>query len=205
MLFRSDVNGDALDSEAYLAAELNADTYTFKNVTKVDGDETIWYRELREQPVLVVGIGYQKLAETDEEKERQDEWLKFLNRAINAKKDDFVILLVNDYIDEKGELTEFGKLIEEELVKHNENVRLILCGNANGAATWEKYYGGRKVTALMYNYIADAENGLGFLRILTFNSKDQTITIDTVNPFTDATEYDKEHPEKDHFVIEEAF
>ena len=200
-----DVNGDALDSEAYLAAELNADTYTFKNVTKVDGDETIWYRELREQPVLVVGIGYQKLAETDEEKERQDEWLKFLNRAIAAKQDDFVILLVNDYIDENGELTEFGELIEEELVKHNDNVRLILCGNANGVAKWEKNYGGRKVTALMYNYIADAEKGLGFVRILSFNSEDQSITVNTVNPFTDAHEYDELHPEKDHFVIYNAF
>ena len=200
-----DVNGNEMNYEAYLAAELNSKTHTFKDVTREDGDEAIWYQTLKGQPALVVGIGYQKIAETDEEKERQDAWLKFLNDAIKARKEHYVILLVNDFIDEKGELTEFGKLIEENIVKDNDNVRLILCGNANGVATWEKTYGERKVNALMYNYVADAENGLGFVRILTFNSKDQTITIDTVNPFTDATEYDKEHPEKDHFVIEEAF
>ncbi len=90
-------------------------------------------------------------------------------------------------------------------MKHNDNVRLILCGNANGVAKWEKNYGGRKVTALMYNYIADAEKGLGFVRILSFNSEDQSITVNTVNPFTDAHEYDELHPEKDHFVIYNAF
>ena len=118
---------------------------------------------------------------------------------------DFVLLLVNDFIDANGELTEFGKLIEENIVKNNRNVRLVLCGNAEGTATWEKTYGERKVTALMYNYTADEENGIGFVRILSFNSKDQTIKVDTVNPFTDVTEYDEKHPEKDHFIIDKAF
>ena len=58
---------------------------------------------------------------------------------------------------------------------------------------------------MMYNYVADEEKGLGFVRILSFNSKDQTITVQTVNPLTNATEYDATHPEKDNFVIEEAF
>ena len=200
-----DVNGDEMNYEAYLAAKLNNSVRTFKSVTHADGDEAIWYQTLREQPVLVIGIGYQKLAETDEEKERQDNWLKYLNTAIYAHDDYFVVLLVNDYIDAAGELTEFGKLIEENLVKGNRNVRLILCGNAEGAATWEKTYGDRKVTAMMYNYVADEEKGLGFVRILSFNSKDQTITVQTVNPLTNATEYDATHPEKDNFVIEEAF
>ena len=32
-----------------------------------------------------------------------------------------------------------------------------------------------------------------------------SITVQTVNPLTNATEYDATHPEKDNFVIEEAF
>ena len=116
-----------------------------------------------------------------------------------------MILLVNDYIDAEGELTEFGKLIEEELVKNNENVRLILCGGVDGEAQWVKTYGDRKVTAMMYNYTADEEKGLGFVRILSFNGDDQSITVKTVNPVTDANAYDELHPEKDNFVIREAF
>ena len=200
-----DVNGDAMDYESYLATEPNPNARTFKTVTKQDGDEAIWYQHLREQPVLLVGIGYQKLAETDEEKERQDEWLKFLNKAIQSHGDDFVVLLVNDYIDKEGELTEFGKLVEEELVKNNENVRLILCGNAEGEAQWVKNYGGRKVTALMYNYTADEENGIGFVRFLTFNGDDESITVSTYNPLTDVRRYDEKHPEKDNFVITNAY
>ncbi|MBQ1820197.1 MAG: hypothetical protein II117_01205, partial [Clostridia bacterium] len=192
-----DVNGDEMSYDAYLAAALNDHTQSFE-------DGSIWYQELKDQPVLVVGIGHQKLAETDEEKERQDQWLKFVNDAI-ASHDEFTILVVNDYIDANGELTAFGKLIEENVVANNEDVRLILSGNADGAATWEKTYGERKVVALMYNYVADEENGLGFMRVLAYNSEDQVITVTTINPLTDATAYDEEHPEYDQFVIEGIF
>ena len=32
-----------MNYEAYLAAELNSKTHTFKDVTREDGDEAIWY------------------------------------------------------------------------------------------------------------------------------------------------------------------
>jgi uncharacterized repeat protein (TIGR01451 family) len=192
-----DVNGDEMNYDAYLAAALNGKTQSFE-------DGSVWYQELDEQPVLVVGIGHQKIAETDEEKERQEQWLKFVNDAIAAK-DELTILVISDYIDANGELTEFGKLVEENIVANNENVRLILSGNADGTATWEKTYGERKVTALMFNYVADEENGLGFMRVLAFNSDEQTITVTTVNALNDATAYDEAHPELDNFTVEEAF
>ena len=113
--------------------------------------------------------------------------------------------MVSDYIDANGALTEFGKLVEENIVANNENVRLILSGNADGVAMWEKTYGERKVTALMYNYVADEQNGLGFVRVLAFNSDEQTITVTTVNVLTEATAYDEARPELDNFTVEEAF
>ena len=193
-----DVDGDSMNYDAYLEAGLNGNVTAFE-------DGSVWYAKPGSQPVLMVGIGYQKIAETDEEKERQDKWLAFVNEAIAAHEKDFVVLVVNDYIDETGALTAFGKFIEEQIVEGNENVRLILCGNANGAATLEKTYGERKVAAVMYNYAADEEKGLGFLRILTIDTAAKTVKIETVNAITGATEYDEANPDKDNFVLEGLF
>ena len=193
-----DVNGDAENYDAYLAADLNGKT-------RKNDDGTVWYKAFKQQPVLVVGIGSHKIAETDEEKEREAQWIAFANNAIAQNPDKYVIILVNDYINANGELTEFGKLIEEKIVANNENVRLVLCGGADGAARLEKTYGERKVNAILFNYTADADNGLGFLRVLSFDGKAKTLTITTVNALNDKTAYDEAKPEVDNFTIDEAF
>jgi len=193
-----DVDGDAENYDAYLAAGLN-------NKTHANDDGSVWYRAFKQQPVLLVGIGSHKIAETDEEKERESQWIAFANKAIAQNPDKYVIILVNDYIDENGELTAFGKLVEENIVANNENVYLVLCGGANGAARLEKTYGERTVNAILYNYTADEENGLGFLRVLSFDGSKKTLTITTVNALNDKTAYDEAKPEVDNFTIDEAF
>ncbi|MBQ4424098.1 MAG: hypothetical protein II872_07230, partial [Clostridia bacterium] len=193
-----DVNGDEANYDAYLAAKLNDKTHESE-------DGSVWYKAFKQQPVLVVGIGYNKIAETDEEKELEEQRFAFVNKAIAQNPDKYVIILVNDYINANGELTEFGKLVEEKIVANNENVRLVLCGGADGAAQLEKTYGERKVNAILFNYTADAENGLGFLRVLSFDGKAKTLTITTVNALNDKTAYDEAKPEVDNFTIDEAF
>ena len=193
-----DVNGDETNYDAYLAANLNSKTHE-------NADGSVWYKTLKSQPVLIIGIGYNKIAETDEEKELEEQRFAFAQKAIAQNPDKYTVLLVNDYIDANGELTAFGKLVEEKLVKDNENVSLILCGGADGAAHVEMTYGERKVNAVMYNYTADEENGLGFMRVLTFNGKEKTITFTTINALNDKTAYDETKPELDNFTIDEAF
>ena len=193
-----DVNGDAEDYGAYLAADRN-------DLTHRNEDGSVWFRAFRQQPILVVGIGSHKIAETDEEKDREAKWIAFANDAISQNPNKYVIILVNDYIDANGELTAFGKLVEEKLVANNENVRLVLCGGADGAAQLEKTYGERKVNAIMFNYAADEENGLGFLRVLSFDGNAKTLTITTLNALNDKTAYDEAKPEVDNFIIDEAF
>jgi hypothetical protein len=193
-----DVNGDEMKYDQYLAAELNAKTETFE-------DGSVWYRSLGDKNLLLVGIGYQKIAETDEEKERQDRWLEFVNNAISANKNKKVVLIVNDCMDAAGELTEFGKLIEETIIRENENVCMVLCGNANGAAHKELTYGERKVAAVMFNYAADEENGLGLVRCITFRP-DNTVTFETIDAIEgEPRAYDPLKPEEDSFSFEHLF
>jgi hypothetical protein len=194
-----DVNGDEMNYDAYLAADLNGSVRAFE-------DGSIWYRDFNGQRVLMVGIGYQKIAETDEEKERQDKWLAFVNNAIAAHSNEHVILVVNDYMDATGTLTAFGKLIEEKVVENNENVCLVLCGNADGAYHTEMTYGERKVAVVMFNYAADEENGLGLVRMVTLDASKKTVTIETIDAVTgEQKAYDPSNPDADAFVIEELF
>ena len=194
-----DVNGDEMSYDAYLAAKLNGMATSYK-------DGSIWYRSFGSKNLMLVGIGYQKIAETDEEKDRQNKWLAFVNETIAIHRSEKVILILNDYMDETGELTPFGKLIEEKIVKGNKNVCMVLCGNANGAVHKEMTYGERKVAVAMFNYAADEENGLGLVRVITFNSKDKTIEIQTIDAIEGkARAYDPLKPEEDSFRFEDLF
>ncbi len=195
---RTDVNGD----------EMNYDAYTENGLCKAQNkhdDGKVWYQIFEEQHVMLVGLGYQKVAETDEEKEAQDAWIKYVNDAIAAHEDYFVILTLNDFVDAAGTLSAFGALVEERIVAENENVELILCGNAEGAVHWTKTYGERTVDAVMYNYQADEEKGLGFMKIITIDGDTSTITVATYSPVMDTDTYDESKPENDFFVIENAF
>ena len=194
-----DVNGDEMNYDAYLAAKLNGMATSYK-------DGSIWYRSFGSKNLMLVGIGYQKIAETDEEKDRQNKWLAFVNETIAVHRSEKVVLILNDYMDATGELTPFGKLIEEKVVKGNKNVIMVLCGNADGAVHKEMTYGERKVAVAMFNYAADEENGLGLVRVITFNSKDKTIEIQTIDAIEGkARAYDPLKPEEDSFRFEDLF
>ena len=208
---RAEVNGDELDYETYIEHKLC-------EVSEWNEYEQgqIWFQPDNEHQMLLVGIGRQKVLDpetaTDEELETQEKWLRFVNNAIARYPDYTVVLLVNDFIEhdpnslkDDGMLTEFGKLIEERVVAVNDNVALVLCGNAEGTARWHKTYGERNVNAIMFNYANDTENGLGFFRLVTLNGEARTITVTTYSPILDKDSYDEDHPEYDFYVIEEAF
>lgn len=195
---RTDVNGDEMNYESYAAYDLSKARHKYEDVQ-------MWYQVFEEQNIMLVGIGYQKPAETEEELQRQEAWLAFINNAIAAHKDCLVVLTLNDFVDANGELTDFGKLVEERVVATNENVELILCGNATGAQHWTKDYDSRTVDAIMYNYQEDEEKGLGFLKIIVIDGDAHTITIQTYSPVMKTDVYDPTKPENDYIRIEEAF
>ncbi|MDO4852703.1 MAG: MBG domain-containing protein, partial [Clostridia bacterium] len=208
---RNEVNGDEMDYETYLEHKL-CEVSEWNEYEKGQ----IWYQPYNEQQLLLVGIGYQKIADpetaTQEELDAQEAWLRYVNNVVARYPDYTVVLLVNDFIEkdpegraDEGRLTAFGELVEDRIVRINDNIALILCGNAEGTARWDKTYGDRNVNAIMYNYSNDEENGLGFFRIVTLNGEAHTITVTTYSPTLDKDSYDEEHPEYDFYVINDAF
>jgi hypothetical protein len=195
-----DVDGDAMDYGPFAARGLLHSQAVF-------GDGEIWVRRFAEHEILTIGIGFHKLAETDEEREEQQKRIDFVNAQIAAVDPAkcSTILFVNDYVDEAGSLTEFGKLIEEEIVKKNAGVRLILSSCTSGTVRTEMQYDGRTVNVLAFNYAADEENGLGFMRILRFDPDTRDIAVTTYSPVYDREFYDEAKKDNDMFTLTNAF
>ena len=195
-----DVDGDAMDYGPFAARGLLHPQAVF-------GDGEIWVRRFAEHEILTIGIGFHKLAETDEEREEQQKRIDFVNAQIAAVDPAkcSTILFVNDYVDEAGSLTEFGKLIEEEIVKKNAGVRLILSSCTSGTVRTEMQYDGRTVNVLAFNYAADEENGLGFMRILRFDPDTRDIAVTTYSPVYDREFYDEAKKDNDMFTLTNAY
>ena len=200
--------------------DFNYDTYIGNNVNEVSKwntyeDGKIWFQPFAENQLLIIGIGPQKLAgndATEEEKAAQQKWVDYINNVIARYPEYTVVLQVNDFIEndpdkagDAGKLTAFGEFLEENIVSKNVNVNLILCGNAEGTARWEKNYADHKASAIMYNYGADEENGAGFFRLVTLNGEAKTIIVTTYSPVLDKDSYDEAHPEYDYYTIHDAF
>ena len=197
---QSDVDGDELNFVPYVGhcESVSSPRHEFK-------EGHIWYQSQAGHRLVLMGIDYKKPAQTPKEEKQQKQWLSAVNDAAKYYKNYSIVLLVNGFMDEDGNLTEFGQLLDQQVLSRNANIRLVLCGNAEGTARWAKDYGTHTVNGLMFNYQNDEENGLGFLRVLTFNDENRSIEVYTYSPTMNRESYDAEHPELDKFTLFNAY
>ncbi len=117
------------------------------------------------------------------------------------------ILISHSALNSDGSFTGPGRRLSDYVVAESPNVRLVLCGHYRGAVLREETYGegelARRVNFMMYNYQEDEKNGLGYLRLLTFDPVARSIQVTTYSPFRD--DYDYDDPEKDTFLLADAF
>ena len=86
-----------------------------------------------------------------------------------------MVLLVSDYMDADGNLTPFGKLLEEQVVAVNDNIRLVICGNAEGTAHTEKDFGGHKVNTVLVS------GGVDGMTNFNFNLTDHSVDVSPIS------------------------
>ena len=187
-----DVGADTVDYTMYRQAD-------FCDVTDssfVYQDGVCWILPIVSRRILRVGIGWQ----TD------NAYLDWVRTRIAAYPDYTAILLVHSYLEDNGTLTENGRLLEQEIVSVSPNVRLILCGHKDGSVRRQQTYddGTRTVNAILYNFQDDKKNGLGYLRILTFDPVDRSLSVTTYSPYLDDYNY-YSTVSKDTFAIPNAF
>ena len=160
-------------------------------------DGVCWYDTFTAagQDFLLLGIGWQN----------DSDYLSWARGVLETYPDHTAILLVHSFLTDKGNLTGTGKNLEKELLSHYPNLRLVLCGHNDGSARWQKEYeDGHGVNALMYNFQDDKKNGLGYIRILTFDPTDRSLHVTTYSPWFDDYNYYKDET-KDTFTLMEAW
>ncbi len=130
--------------------------------------------------ILLVGAGY------DAESESVD----WINSVLEQHRDYTAILLFHEYLASGARYSRTGKMLFEQVVVPNPNVRMVLCGHWLGvSALFEPIdddHDGtvdRTVAQMMYNY-QDAEEDCGQLRLLTFDERDRTVRVMTYSPYT---------------------
>ena len=188
-----DVGADSADYTAFLSCGFCA----ADEGDQLYRDGVCWYDTFTAagQDILLLGIGWQTDAN----------YLPWARAVLTDHADLPAILLVHSFLTDKGGLTAMGKTLESELISACPNVRLVLCGHNDGSVRWDKTYeDGRTVNALLYNFQDDKKNGLGYLRLLTFDPLDRSIHVTTYSPWFDDYDYQKD-TSLDTFTLENAW
>lgn len=157
-----------------------------------------WYLpfEAAGQKFILLGLGW-LIYDT--------EYISWARDVLNSYPDHEAIIVTHSYIGENCVFSNVGKKLEAEIVSQCPNVRLVVSGHYHASAVLTKTYeAGHTVTAMMYDYQDDLNNGLGFLRLLTFVPDDRSIHVSSYSPWLDRDQY-HEDPCEDQFILENAW
>ena len=168
-------------------------------------DGVAWYRIFEKDgtKLMLLSVGY-RFSHT----ERVLDWAR---KVCLAHPDLPVILLTHEYLTAQGGLSNRADRIEAQVVAACPNIRLVLCGHARGISRADFRYDDdgdgepdRTVNVLMYDIQTELVR-YGYLCLLTYDPRDNTLTVDSYSPLWDDHVYDDEHPELEQFVLHDVF
>lgn len=168
-------------------------------------ESTLWYKDGESRALLldVGGTGYIILALGWGADEAAFSWA---NDVLSQYRDRIAILATHKYLRADLSVSTNGKLLFENVVKPNPNIRLVLCGHNHGAgriATEIDDDGDgttdRTVWQLIANYQDEANGGNGFIRLLTIDEEKGSLSVKTYSPYTDT--YNCLSAEEDEFSL----
>jgi 3',5'-cyclic AMP phosphodiesterase CpdA len=91
-----------------------------------------------------------------------------------------------------------GPGLWERLLRHHDNVVMVLCGHNHGAARRVDHTdGGRAVHQLLADYQDEAEGGGGFLRLVQIDPRQATAQVRTYSPHLNQERFDASN----HFTL----
>ena len=119
----------------------------------------------------------------------------WINKTLAEYSDHYAILCLHSYLCIGG-YSSVGKRLVEQVVKESPNVRLVLCGHERGMEyipeTLDDDGDGtpdRTVHQMMMNVQDDAQNGVGYMRILRLDPLADTLEVVTYSPVLDRYGY----------------
>lgn len=159
--------------------------------------------ELGEEEILIAVVSYGSSY-------RSRQWLA---AELNAHPEIPAIIVTHSALFGDGRFTPDGNKLNQVVVTQCPSVRLVVCGHARGITSRRTdYYDDdgdgtqeRSVTTMMCNFQEDGKNGLGYLRLLTFDPVSRDISVVTYSPYYDLYTYGDLAEEDMQFVLTDAF
>ncbi|WP_243388242.1 metallophosphoesterase [Bacillus kexueae] len=157
--------------------------------------------EIGNQPFIFLYMGWDIA-------EKEIEWM---NHVLAEHQDKVAVLAFHKYLHKSKRRTFEGKRIFNEVVKKNENVRVVLSGHYDDSehivTEIDDDKDGspdRSVYEILADYQGAPEGGQGFLRLLHYYPESDLIYVRTYSPYLDQYYYYSpfKYPGKDEFWID---
>ena len=152
---------------------------------------------------LVFGVGY------DVRGVKLQKWIA----GVRAQFPDAIALyVIHSGLQPNGKFSGQARDLIQTVIKDDPKARLMLCGHQRGTLRREDRFDDdgdgteeRSFHTLMFNYQDDRKDGLGYMRILTFDPDTRSIEVSTYSPWLDRWGYVKAKEGEDAFVLTDAY
>ncbi|SDE20212.1 Fibronectin type III domain-containing protein [Paenibacillus sp. UNCCL117] len=139
-----------------------------------------------------------------------EEDMAWMNQVLSEHPDRMAIVNLHDYLQPNGNRSATGNKVFEEVIVKNKNVVAVFSGHYTGSAlrTDEIDDDGdsepdRRVYQMLNDYQGHEEGGMGYMKLLHFDTESNTIFVNTYSPYkNDYNYYDPtEFPGKDETTL----
>lgn len=137
---------------------------------------------------------------------------RWINRVTEEHPDAVILYVMHYGLQEDGRFSGQARELYLDIVKQTPNARLLLCGHHDGMLMRMDPVDDdgdgiaeRSFTTMMFNLQDDMEDGLGFMRILTFDPESRQITVSTYSPWYDRWGYAHAKRGENEFILKDAY
>lgn len=125
--------------------------------------------------------------------------IDWANQVLKKFSDRNAIVALHEYINPEGNYSGQGKEIFEKVVVPNDNVFMVLGGHIIGVSHNVKTIGDRQVLEMLADYQGLEEGGLGYLRLLKFDTENGLLHVNTFSSYLN--DYNYYEDAKEEFTI----
>ncbi|WP_074727506.1 S-layer homology domain-containing protein [Paenibacillus naphthalenovorans] len=131
-----------------------------------------------------------------------DQTIQWADEVLKKYPDRNAIIATHEYIAPGGFYAGQGEDLWKKLVSKNQNVFMVLCGHIHGVA-YNVRHGdnGNTVIEMLADYQSGPQGGLGYMRLLQFDMKNNQLMVNTYSPLLDDYIYFEDKPEMEEFSL----
>ncbi|HEX2926821.1 MAG TPA: metallophosphoesterase [Ruminiclostridium sp.] len=135
--------------------------------------------------------------------EARNESISWSNKVLSKYKKRTAILVLHEYLNNNAELGKRAKIVFDKIVIKNQNIQLVLCGHYHGALRRTETVKNpdgttRNVIEILSDYQKAPLGGSGYLRLLKFCPRSETLKVVSYSPYEG--KYNYFGPARDSFT-----